>query len=118
MFLLHIAVEIPVALQGILSPSALPFLDLNNTTVAVLKLFSALSFGSCVAALLSFSLPGAYVHWCCLYRIAYNYFDNADFLPGKRALAIGLTVYHCISSTILYQAPRFIPHSFGSVFEA
>ena len=57
-FLFHIAIEIPVAIQGVLSPSALPFLDLNNTTVAILKLFSALSFGTCVAALLCFSLPG------------------------------------------------------------
>jgi len=97
-FLFHVALEIPVAIQGVWSPAALPFLDLNNTTVAVLKLYAALSFGSCIAALLCFSLP--------------------DFLPGKRALAIGLTVYHCIASTILYQAPRFIPHSFGALAEA
>ncbi|KAI5119885.1 hypothetical protein M0805_008556 [Coniferiporia weirii] len=97
-FLLHIAVEIPVAIQGVWSPANLPFLDLNNTSLVVLKLYAALSFASCIAALLSFSLP--------------------DFLPGKRALAIGFTVYHCIASTILYQAPRFIPHTFGAFLES
>lgn len=117
-FLFHIAIEIPVAIQGVLSPSALPFLDLNNTAVAILKLFSALSFGSCVAALLCFSLPGRPLVEFTLRSITYNAYAYTDFLPGKRALAIGLTVYHCIASTILYQAPRFIPHSFGAVCEA
>ncbi|EJC99362.1 uncharacterized protein FOMMEDRAFT_142896 [Fomitiporia mediterranea MF3/22] len=97
-FLLHIALEIPVAIQGIWSPASLPLLELNNTTIAILKLYAALSFASCIAAFLCFSLP--------------------EFLPGKRALAIGLTVYHCIASTILFQAPRFIPHSFGELFES
>ncbi|PAV15465.1 hypothetical protein PNOK_0922900 [Pyrrhoderma noxium] len=97
-FLLHIALEIPVAIQGFLSPANLPFLDLNNTAIVVLKLYAALSFASCIAALLCFSLP--------------------EFLPGKRAVAIALTVYHCTCSTILFQAPRFIPHTFGELFES
>ena len=41
-----------------------------------------------------------------------------EFLPGKRALAIGLCIYHSIASTILYQAPRFIPYSLGPAFES
>ena len=40
-----------------------------------------------------------------------------EFLPGKRALAIGLCIYHSTVSTVLFQAPRFIPHSFGPLFE-
>ena len=40
-----------------------------------------------------------------------------EFLPGKRAFAIGLCVYHTVCSTILYQAPRFIPQSFGPLCE-
>ena len=36
-FLLHIAMEAPVAIQGIWAPHTLPFLQLNNTTVVVLK---------------------------------------------------------------------------------
>ncbi|KAL5523067.1 hypothetical protein ACEPAF_1334 [Sanghuangporus sanghuang] len=97
-FLLHIALEVPVAIQGIWSPANLPFLDLNNTTLVILKLYAALCFASCVAAILCYPLP--------------------DFLPGKRAFAIALTVYHCIASTILIQSPRFIPHTFGDLFEA
>lgn len=38
-------------------------------------------------------------------------------MPGKRAFAIGLCVYHSIASTVLFQTPRFIPHTFGSLLE-
>ncbi|KAH9478778.1 hypothetical protein JR316_0009239 [Psilocybe cubensis] len=97
-FLIHIALEIPVAIQGIWSPANLPFIQLNNTAVVLLKLYASLVLGTCIASLLAFNLP--------------------DFLPGKRALAIGLTVYHTVCSTVLYQAPRFIPHSFGALAES
>jgi len=36
-FLIHIALEIPVAIQGVWAPSSLPFLQLNNTALVVLK---------------------------------------------------------------------------------
>ncbi|CAL1699271.1 unnamed protein product [Somion occarium] len=97
-FLLHIALEVPIALQGLLSPAALPFLQLNNTTVVFIKLYAALVAGTCAAALLCFSLP--------------------EFLPGKRALAIALCLYHVTCSTILYGAPRIIPYSFGPLAES
>ncbi|PFH48021.1 hypothetical protein AMATHDRAFT_42541 [Amanita thiersii Skay4041] len=96
-FLLHIALEAPVAVQGIWSPTNLPFLQLTNTTLVFIKLYSALVFASCIVCLLAYPLP--------------------DFLPVKRALAIGLCVYHSVASTILFQAPRFIPHSFGALME-
>ncbi|KAF9449823.1 hypothetical protein P691DRAFT_811634 [Macrolepiota fuliginosa MF-IS2] len=96
-FLLHIALEIPVAFQGVWSPLTLPFIQLNNTTIVILKLYAALSLATCLIALLCFPLP--------------------DFLPGKRALAMGLCVYHSVASTVLFQAPRFIPHSFGDLAE-
>jgi hypothetical protein len=32
-------------------------------------------------------------------------------------MAIGLCVYHSVASTILFQAPRFIPYSFGPFME-
>lgn len=76
-FLLHIALEIPVAIQGVWNPASLPFLQLNNTTVVILKvrsqillwfgslieqscqkLYSALVLASCITSLLCFSLPG------------------------------------------------------------
>jgi len=63
----------------------------------MLKLYSSLVFGTSITALLAYSLP--------------------DFLPVKRALAIGLCVYHSVVSTVLFQAPRFIPHSFGTFAE-
>ncbi|KAK7681391.1 hypothetical protein QCA50_015483 [Cerrena zonata] len=97
-FLLHIALEVPLALQGLWSPVALPFLQLNNTAVVFLKLYAALVAGTCAAALLVFSLP--------------------EFLPGKRALAIALCLYHVTCSTVLYNAPRIIPYSFGTFAES
>ena len=42
----------------------------------------------------------------------------SEFLPGKRALAIGLCVYHVTVSTIMYNAPRVIPYSFGALAES
>ena len=42
----------------------------------------------------------------------------SEFLPGKRALAIGLCIYHVTCSTVLFNAPRFIPHSFGALAES
>ena len=44
--------------------------------------------------------------------------NNAEFLPGKRALAVGLSLYHVTCSTVLFNAPRFIPHSFGPLAES
>ncbi|KAI0252509.1 hypothetical protein BJV78DRAFT_1201149 [Lactifluus subvellereus] len=97
-FLLHIALEVPLAIQGIWAPATLPFLQLNNTTLVILKMYATLVLGVCIMALLCYPLP--------------------EFLPGKRALAIGLCVYHSIISTVLFQAPRFIPFTFGAFFEA
>ncbi|KAH7910262.1 hypothetical protein BJ138DRAFT_130218 [Hygrophoropsis aurantiaca] len=96
-FLLHIALEAPLALQAFWSPHSLPFLQMNNTTLIMLKLYAALVAGTCLATFLAYPLP--------------------EFLPGKRALAIGLCVYHSVVSTILFQAPRFIPHTFGTFLE-
>ncbi|KAH9941585.1 uncharacterized protein BXZ73DRAFT_97974 [Epithele typhae] len=97
-FLLHIALDVPMAVQGLWSPLSLPFLQLNNTALVFIKMYASLVGGTCVAALLSFNLP--------------------EFLPGKRAFAIALCVYHATVSTVLFNAPRFIPHTFGPVFEA
>ncbi|EJD51218.1 hypothetical protein AURDEDRAFT_143099 [Auricularia subglabra TFB-10046 SS5] len=97
-FLLHIALEGPFAIQGSFAAPGLPFTEMTNTTVAIIKLYAVLSLASCIAAFLCFGLP--------------------EFLPGKRAFAIMLVIYHTVASTILYQAPRFIPISFGPAFES
>jgi hypothetical protein len=55
--------------------------------------------------------------YVCGILTAAVYRVNPEFLPGKRALAIGLCVYHSIASTVLFQAPRFIPYSFGAFAE-
>ncbi|KIK95576.1 hypothetical protein PAXRUDRAFT_826878 [Paxillus rubicundulus Ve08.2h10] len=97
-FLLHVALEAPIVVQTFLSPTSLPFMQMTNTTLVLLKLYAAISAATCLASVLLFPLP--------------------EFLPGKRALAIAFCVYHSIASTILFQAPRFIPHTFGAWFEA
>ncbi|KAF7319075.1 hypothetical protein HMN09_00243800 [Mycena chlorophos] len=105
-FLLHIALEVPLAIQGVFSPTGLPFVQLNNTTIAILKLYSALTLSLCVVAFLAYGLPGAF---------------SISFLSiwtnRTRALAIGLCIYHTACSTILYNAPRFIPMSLGPMAE-
>ncbi|KAG6812463.1 hypothetical protein H0H92_002728 [Tricholoma furcatifolium] len=79
-FLLHIALEAPIAIQGVWSPLELPFIQLNNTTLVITKvsrdtileralwseallsdtqLYSALVLASCLMSLLCFGLPGA-----------------------------------------------------------
>jgi hypothetical protein len=78
MFLLHIALEAPLAIQGLFAPQGLPFLDATNTTLVMIKvrppppsiylrlrgsltfsqLYAALSTASCITALLVFALPG------------------------------------------------------------
>ncbi len=36
-FLLHVALDVPIAIQGLWSPLGLPFLELNNTTIVFIK---------------------------------------------------------------------------------
>ncbi|KAF7984678.1 hypothetical protein HWV62_12954 [Athelia sp. TMB] len=49
-FLLHLALELPVAIQGLWMPSMLPFLEMNNTTLIILKVRVAntLSLSACL----------------------------------------------------------------------
>ncbi|KAG1758558.1 hypothetical protein EDD22DRAFT_827324 [Suillus occidentalis] len=99
-FLLHIALEAPLALQAFWSPQSLPFPQMNNTALVVmLRLHAALVTGSCIIAFLAYPLP--------------------EFLPVKRALAIGFCIYHSVVSIILFQTPRFIniPHNLDPFFE-
>jgi len=97
-FLLHVVVEAPFAIQGIWTPTRLlPFLQLNDATLVILKLYSALVLATCLMSGLCYRLP--------------------EYQPGKRALGIGLCAYHSVASTILLQAPRFIPYSFGPLVD-
>lgn len=53
-----------------------------------------------------------------LHRENANLCARAEFLPGKRAFGIALFLYHVITSTILLQAPRFVPMSLGAAAES
>ncbi|KAF8426857.1 hypothetical protein L210DRAFT_3420441, partial [Boletus edulis BED1] len=97
-FLIHVALEAPLVVQTFLSPTSLPFIQMTNTTLVLLKLYASIIAATCIASVLVFPLP--------------------EFLPGKRALALALCVYHSVASTVLLQAPRFIPHTFGAWFES
>jgi hypothetical protein len=83
-------------------------------------MYATLVLGICFVVLLCYPLPGELSH-LCVYVGTYMRFERRymlEFLPGKRALAIGLCVYHSVVSTVLFQTPRFIPYSFGGFFEA
>lgn len=63
-FLVHIALEIPLAIQGVWSPDVLPFLQLNNTTIVLLKVRFWPSFtlpyincGIAVLRVIAFDMP-------------------------------------------------------------
>jgi hypothetical protein len=82
-------------------------------------MYATLVLGVCIAALLCYPLPGELSSPLRIRGTRKRLNANIpEFLPGKRALAIGLCVYHTIVSTVLFQAPRFIPFSFGAFFEA
>lgn len=146
-FLLHIALEIPVAVQGLFFPGNLPFLDLNNTGLALLKVSESalglyrvsgwltiytplfipisLSLSFIQRLFLEVVLLLCYASVFLVRRVSFLHVRMnrsrgyvTEFLPGKRALAIGFCVYHSTCSTILYQAPRFIPHTFGDIAES
>jgi len=97
-YLLHIALEAPLAIQGMWAPYNLPFLDMNNTSLIIVKLYAMLLVASCVVAFLVYPLP--------------------EFLPGKRATSLGFLIYHTMAATALFQAARFIPHTFGNMAES
>jgi hypothetical protein len=42
---------------------------------------------------------------------------QTEYLPGKRATAICLLIYHTVAAGTLFRAPRFIPTSFGELAE-
>ncbi|CAD6891128.1 unnamed protein product [Tilletia controversa] len=96
-FLVHVLLELPLGIMALFFTRSLPFLDMTNTTIVMLKLFGALTTGIAVSSLLVAALP--------------------DVLPCKRALVAALVVYHAAASTILLQAPRFIPFSLGTAAE-
>jgi hypothetical protein len=132
-YLLHIALDLPVAIQGLWLPQNLPFLEMNNTALVLLKVRSVASMRgrvltACVRSCTrrSFSARASrrsYASRSLVRRPTSRPSSRStkcrtDFLPGKRAFSICLCLYHTISSTILIQSPRFIPITFGALFES
>lgn len=96
-WLLHVAVEVPVAVLAYVRPDAFQLAGLTPATMLVMKLLATLLITSSIAALLCFSLP--------------------DYLPGKRALAIQIFLFHGLITlvflytepgVVLYEPPRFL----------
>ncbi|KAG8799851.1 hypothetical protein FRB91_008932 [Serendipita sp. 411] len=67
---------------------------MSNTTLLVLKLYAGFLLASFLSALMCWTLP--------------------EFLPGKRAFALQLCLYHTIATTALWHSPRFIPITLGA----
>ncbi|KDN52868.1 hypothetical protein K437DRAFT_253811 [Tilletiaria anomala UBC 951] len=97
MWLISVSLDGPLALLGLFFTTSLPLVEMTNTTIVFAKLLSIVLLALSVASILVAGLP--------------------DFLPGKRALALVLVIYHAGFSTILLQAPRFVPVSFGDMAE-
>ncbi|PVF94276.1 hypothetical protein CPB86DRAFT_876552 [Serendipita vermifera] len=93
-FLLHILLEGPICFVALVRPETLPFLEMNNTTIIMTKLYGAILLSTLLSSFLVWTLP--------------------EFLPGKRALALQLCLYHTVVSTALWHSPRFIPITLGS----
>jgi len=93
-FMLHILLEAPFCFFALIRPEALPFLEMSNTTLIMIKLYAGLLLSSMLSSYLVWGLP--------------------EFLPGKRALALQLCLYHTIVTTALWQSPRFIPLTLGA----
>lgn len=140
MFLIHIALEAPLVVQTFFTPASLPFIQMTNTTVVLLKVRRSLRFHDARSPPLvvrrhrrrdmyrlraRLSSPRYVLRYRGHTDIMHMDADVGDascqiseFLPGKRAFAIALCVYHSVASTILFQAPRFIPHTFGVLSES
>jgi hypothetical protein len=141
MFLLHIALEAPLAIQGMFSPQGLPFLDATNTTLVIIKVrgFSPITLSKPLTPWLAFrssmqrfqrprvSPRSSYSLSQASHIVSYHVSSgnltifsprhDTEYLPGKRAFAAGLTVYHTLVAGTLFQAPRFIPKTFGVLLE-
>ncbi|SNX84945.1 uncharacterized protein MEPE_03654 [Melanopsichium pennsylvanicum] len=93
MWLLHAALEGPVAFIGLFFTHGLHFKDeITNTMAVIIKLYATLSLSLSIVCILLYGLP--------------------DYLPGKRAAAILLLLYHGVASSVLLNAEPFIDFAF------
>ncbi|PWN46790.1 hypothetical protein IE53DRAFT_391050 [Violaceomyces palustris] len=92
-WLLHAALEGPLSAIALFLPRALPIEGMTAATVVILKLYASIALALAITCLLLYSLP--------------------DYLPGKRACAIMLLIYHATASSVLLNAPSFISLQFS-----
>ncbi|GAC75126.1 hypothetical protein PANT_14c00050 [Moesziomyces antarcticus T-34] len=96
LWLLHAAIEAPVAFIGLFLTRGLAFKDeINNTMSIIIKMYATLALALSIVCLLLYGLP--------------------DYLPGKRAAAILLLLYHGVASSILLNAEPFVDFVFPEI---
>ncbi|CEH13587.1 hypothetical protein CBOM_01500 [Ceraceosorus bombacis] len=96
-FGLHLLFTFPLGLLSLFSPLSLPLLEPSNSLLLLVRLYGI--------ALLSLGVPLLLVR------------PLPDHLPGKRAVVLGILVYHGAITPIISQAPRVVPVSFGKLAE-
>ncbi|WFD42967.1 hypothetical protein MPSI1_001618 [Malassezia psittaci] len=89
-WLVHVIMELPMGILAFLSPADLPVRDLTPSTVLLARVLGAFLIASSISSLLMFGLP--------------------DFLPGKRAAAVQLLLFHAIVSSIYLQLDNDVLH--------
>ncbi|CDR88504.1 uncharacterized protein SPSC_04331 [Sporisorium scitamineum] len=95
-WLLHAALEGPVSFIGLFFTRSLHFKDdITNTVAVIIKLYATLALSLSIICMLLYGLP--------------------DYLPGKRAAAILLLLYHGVASSVLLNADPFIDFAFPEI---
>ncbi|KAJ1026134.1 hypothetical protein NDA18_003793 [Ustilago nuda] len=93
LWLLHTAMEGPLAFIALFFTDGLAFKDeITNTMAVVIKMYATLALSLTIVSLLLYGLP--------------------DYLPGKRAAAILLLLYHGVASSVLLNAEPFVDFTF------
>ncbi|SPO26761.1 uncharacterized protein UTRI_04070_B [Ustilago trichophora] len=93
LWLLHAALEGPISFIALFFTDSLQFKDeITNTMAVVIKLYATLALSLSIVCILLYGLP--------------------DYLPGKRAAAILLLLYHGVASSVLLNAEPFINFAF------
>ncbi|SHO76929.1 Uncharacterized protein MSYG_1268 [Malassezia sympodialis ATCC 42132] len=84
-WLLHVIAELPLGILAFLDPAAIPLAHPSGSTLLLIQLLGAMLLTSSICALLCFGLP--------------------DYMPGKRAVAIQLLLFHGIVSAVFMRLP-------------
>lgn len=121
-WLLHAATEAPVAFIGLFFTHSLSFKDkINNTTAVIIKVsFRTASFALRLKSSTDYVAPFFLVQLYATLALSLSIicillYGLPDYLPGKRAAAILLLLYHGVASSVLLNAEPFIDFAFADV---